>query len=75
MKKRYGLMSYVKTGTLKPPTREEMEREFSRPWSMPKNIIMGSAEFINEFTAAIEEYHKNYGTGTTQNNNTPSKIS
>ena len=58
--------------TTKPPTREEINRaikeEFSKPWSLPKNVLMGSVKFINKFTAAIEEYNERYGTGTTQNN-------
>jgi hypothetical protein len=70
MKKRYGLMSYVKTGTLKAPTREELEREFSRPWSMPNtNIIYCGIEAAEIFNNVIN------GTGTTQNTLNPGKVS
>ena len=54
---RKGLMSEVTTGTFKVPTKEEMEREFSKPWAMPNTMmIMGSAEFIKEFMTAINDY-------------------
>lgn len=63
-----GLLAEIRLAT-KEPTREEMNQAlkdaFSRPWRMPEIIIMGSVEFIEKFTAVIEEYN---GTGTTQNN-------
>jgi hypothetical protein len=62
-------MAHVTTGTLKHPTREDMEREFSRPWSMPNtNIIYGSLEFCQKFEEAIN------GTGTTQNTHNSGKV-
>lgn len=69
MKKKYGLMSYVKTGTLKPPTREELEREFSRPWSMPNtNIIYSGIEVAEKLNEILN------GTGTTQNTYNSGKV-
>ena len=63
-----GLIAEIRMAN-KPQTREEMNQaikeEFSKPWSMPRNIIMGSAEFIEEFTSAIEEYDKSHGKGIT----------
>lgn len=69
MKKRYGLMANITTGTLRHPTREELEREFSRPWSAPNtNIIYGSLEFCKKFEEVL------YGTGTTQNTHNSGKV-
>lgn len=68
-KKRYGLMSYMNTGTLRPPTREEMVREFSRPWNKPNtDMILCGIEAAELFNKAL------YGTGTTENHNNPRKI-
>ena len=70
MKKKYGLMSYISTGTLRIPTREEMEEAFSKPWSKPNtDTIYCGMEAAELFNNAI------YGTGTTQNNINPGKIS
>jgi hypothetical protein len=53
-KKRYGLMSYINTGTLKPLTREELEEAFSKPWSMPNtDVIYSGIEFFEKFNKAI----------------------
>ena len=69
MNKRYGLMSYISTGTLRIPTRKEMEEAFSKPWSMPNtDMILCGIEAAEIFNSAIN------GTGTTQNNNITSEI-
>jgi hypothetical protein len=64
-KKSLGIMSLMSTGKLTIPTKEELEREFGRPYRPNDPIIMGSIEFIEKFNKAIEEYDKTHGTKTT----------
>ena len=63
-----GLIAEIRMAN-KQLTREEINQaikeEFSKPWSMPKSIIIGSQTFISEFTSAIEEYDKTHGERTT----------
>ena len=69
MKKRYGLMSYISTGTVRIPTRKEMDEAFSEPWHMPNtDTILCGIEAAEIFNEAIN------GTGITRNNNITSEI-
>jgi hypothetical protein len=69
MKKRYGLMSYISTGTVRIPTRKEMEEAFSQPWSKPNTeIILCGIETAEKLNEVLN------GTGTTQNTLNPGKV-
>jgi len=62
-------MSYISTGTVRIPTRKELEEAFSTPYRMPNtDTIMCGIEAAEIFNEAIN------GTGTTQNTHNSGKV-
>jgi len=60
MKKKYGLTSYISTGALRIPTREELEEAFSKPWNKPNTDNIYSGIELHEKLKEINDKNKKH---------------